>query len=408
MVHSPPHLTRRFGCAAAAILCCFGAYSVSMRAIADALARSSTASDVDRALAVAPGNAAFWLRRADIFDRDMASPVYALKRAAELDSFDANIWIRLGLDAEANGNFPGAESYLLRAASVSHRYQPRWTLANYYFRRGSAGEFWKWTRKALDLEPPDPAALFQLCWRMSNSPSEILEKAIPTSRQTLRNYSRFLLAQNHIDAAGHAIGRLLPGAQPEDRDLLLEASDRFLASQAIELASAAWNALCDRQLIACSSIHPSGRISLDDGAGAAALGHGFAWRSSKSPGVTTSIRPGATQIEFSGRQPEQVEILWRWIPVRAGQRWVLRFEYQSSGISSHSGLAWQVLGGDQSTALASSHSLSSAVWAEEAMPFEVPAGVNVVRLRLGYSRLPGEVRREGSLSVRAMRLEMEP
>jgi tetratricopeptide (TPR) repeat protein len=407
-VRSPQNPIRRFVCIVAAILSCCGAYSVIARAYAEWLARSSAAVDLDRALKLAPGNAAYWLRRADLLDRDLTSPVNALERAAALNPFDADIWIRLGLDAEARGNFPKAESCFLQSARVSRRYQARWTLANYYFRRGAAAEFWAWTRQALDLEPADAAALFQLCWKMSASSSEIFERGIPANRKVWRNYSRFLLAQNRIDAAGYVIGRLLSDAQPDDRDLLLEASDRFLASHAIELASAAWNALCDRKLMTCASIHPSGGMSLNDAPDARALGHGFAWHIGKSPGLTASIRPGVASVEFSGSEPENVEILWRWIPVKPRQRWLLRFDYQTSGISPRSGLAWQVLAGGNSTPLGSSPSLSSPVWREGAIRFEAPAGIEAVRLLLSYSRLPGEVRIEGSMSTRAMRLEIVP
>jgi tetratricopeptide (TPR) repeat protein len=408
IVHSPPNLIRRFVCIVAAILFCCGAYSVITRAYAESLARSSAAADLDRALKLAPDNAAYWLRRADLLDRDMASPVNALERAAALNPFDADIWIRLGLDAEARGNFPKAEACFLQSARVSRRYQPRWTLANYYFRRASAADFWAWTRQALDLDPADPAALFQLCWKMSATSSEIFERGIPANRKIWRDYSRFLLAQNRIDAAGYVIGRLLSDAQPDDRDLLLEASDRFLASHAIDLASAAWNALCDRKLMTCSSIHPSGSMSLNDAPDARALGHGFAWHIGKSAGVTASIRPGVVSVEFSGREPENAEILWRWIPVKPRQRWLLRFEYQTSGISPQSGLSWQVLASQNSTPLGSSPSLSNPAWREGAIRFEVPPGVEVARLLLSYSRLPGEVRIEGSASTRAMRLEMVP
>jgi tetratricopeptide (TPR) repeat protein len=407
MGQAPPNLLRSIACIIAALTLCDGVYSLGVRAYADMLVRSSVSADVDRALELAPDNAAYWLRRADLLERDMSNPVPALEAASELNPLDADVWVRLGLEAEARGEHPKAESCFLQAARVSRRYQPRWTLANYYFRRGSGREFWKWTRQALELEPGSPAALFQLCWKMSADPVEILEKGIPRSRNVWRNYGRFLLAQNQIEAAGNVIRQLLADAQADDRDLLIEACDRFLGSRAINLASAVWNTLCERKLLSCRVMRPlSGESLNDDALDARALGHGFAWHIGSIPGLTAALRPGLTMVDFSGREPENAEVLWRWIPVMPRQELLLRFEYQTSGISPDSGLVWQVLGGEDPQSLGSSPSLSNPAWTEGVVRFEVPAGVELLRLRLSYTRLPGEPRIEGSLSTRAIRLEV--
>jgi hypothetical protein len=392
----------------AALLFCCGGVSVIRRAYAERLAESSDATDLDRALRLVPGNAAYWLRRGDLQRRDLESPLDALLHAAALNPFDAEIWIQLGLDAEARGDYAQAEAHLLHAARVSRRYQPRWTLANYYFRRGSANEFWKWTRRALELESEYADAVFQLCWRLPAPAAEILAKAIPPRRNVWRDYARFLLSQNRIDAAWDVLERMLSDARPEDRDLLLEASDRFLAAYSLDRASAAWNALCDRKLIACSSVRDSGAIPLDDADSGGALGHGFAWRIVEHRGISLHLRSGLITVEFSGNQPENAEIVWRWIPVKPGQRGALHFEYQTSGISAASGLAWQVLAGRNAPLLVSSPSLSNSAWAEAQLPFEVPPGVHVVLLRLMYTRPSGSVRIEGTLAVRALRIELAP
>jgi len=372
------------------------------------LAAGPGMTGLDRALKISPGNPAYWIRRADLLDRDLASPSGALEHAAALNPFDADVWIRLGLDAEAHRDYSRAEAYLVRAARVSRRYQPRWTLANYYFRRGAEAPFWNWTRQALELEPEHPAALFQLCWRMRVAPSEIFDKAIPPRRAIRREYARFLLSQDRLDAAGPVVRRLLADPQPDDRDLLLEASDRFLAAQKIDLAAAAWNTLCDRKLLACTSTPASGSVPLDSATSAVALGHGFAWHTVETPGISVDLRSGLITAEFSGNEPESAGILWRWIPVHPGTAVRLSFEYQTSGLSPGSGLTWQVLAAGNAAPLASTPSLSAPGWSPEQLAFEIPAGVEAVRLRLNYSRPPGKVRIEGSASVRALRIERTP
>jgi tetratricopeptide (TPR) repeat protein len=395
-------------CSSAVAVFSCGLYSVGTRIYGEMLERGS-ARDVERALALLPDNPAYWIRNADLLDREGGSPTAPLEAAAARAPYDAGIWIRLGLDAEARGNFASAESSLLRAARVSRLYQPRWTLANYYFRRGAPADFWKWTRLALEVAPEDPTALFQLCWNMSTDPEEIFRKAIPGDRRIRRAYGSFLLAQKRDEAARAVIGRLLADARPEDRDLLLEACDRSLAEGNAEFAVADWNALCERNLLACAAIHagavtPLSEITLDP----RTFGRGFAWRAGTLDGVEFGVQSGVMTLDFSGREPESAELLWRWVPAVPGRKSVVRFEYQTAGVPVVSGLAVQVLAGGNERPLAASGWLSSSAWKQESLPFKAPAENRAVRLRLAYSRQPGEVRIEGSLRVRAIRLESAP
>jgi hypothetical protein len=405
----PQHsLLERFAWLCAALLFVCGGYSVIRRARADWLSTIPDATAVNRALRLDSGNAAYWLKRAELLNRDLESPVDALLHAAALNPFDAGIWIQLGLDAESRGDYPQAEEHLLHAAAVSRRFEPCWTLANYYFRRGSEGEFWKWTRRALELEPESPDAVFELCWRMPFSADEIFAKAIPSRRKVWRDYARFLLAKNRITAAGDVIVRVLPDVRREDRDLLLEACDRFVGANAVDMAMDAWNGLCGQKVISCSAVRDSGTLLLDAAESSRVLGHGFSWHTTASQGVSVDRRSGLTSVEFSGHEPENADIAWRWIPVRPARRGMLSFDYQTSGILPASGLTWQVVAGTNSVPLVSSSSLSNPAWSAVHLPFAVPAGVTLVRLQLNYTRPSGNVRIEGSLAVRALRVELEP
>ena len=79
-----------------------------------------------------------WIRAANL--ARLESSPDDLRAAVSLNPRLSSAWIQLGLNAEADGNLPEAETDLLRAASVDHLYVPAWTLANFYFRRGDAAE----------------------------------------------------------------------------------------------------------------------------------------------------------------------------------------------------------------------------------------------------------------------------
>ena len=51
---------------------------------------------------------------------------------------------------------------LHEAARVDRTFDPRWTLANYYFRRQNWDEFWKWMRAAAEMSYGDRSSKAQM------------------------------------------------------------------------------------------------------------------------------------------------------------------------------------------------------------------------------------------------------
>jgi tetratricopeptide (TPR) repeat protein len=405
--YAVPHSMRLVICSCAAALLAFGIYSVLRGAYAAHLAGTNSLAGSERALEIDGDSAAYWLHRADLLDQAGLPATEALARAAQINPWDATARIRLGLDAEARGDFGAAERHLLEAARVSRLYQPRWTLANFYFRRGSAAPFWRWARSALELSPREPAALYQLCWRFSTDADEIFAKAIPPGPQTSRTYLGFLVAENRLEAADAAAARLVPDAASEDRELLGRLCDRFLDARMAHPALAVWNGLCARGLLPYRRLQTSDGQSLANGDFTGTqFGPGFNWRANAVPGVVARMGSGQLAVFFSGRQPETAELVWSWIAVTAGAKYVLHFEYQTSGIAQPSGLQWCASAGNSD--LASSTPLASPEWKTETIAFSAPADAHLLRLRLAAERMPGSVRISGTVMTRRMRLEQAP
>jgi hypothetical protein len=377
---------------------------------ANKAAREGTLAGLNRAVQFAPENADYLLLRADLLDQAGLSGTADRKRAVELNPGKADTWIQLGLDAEARHDYSHAERYLLEASRRSRLFQPRWTLANYYFRRNSQGGFWTCTRQALELAPRDAKALFALCWRMSDDPDEILSKAIPNDRRVLRQYTEFLIQEQQLPLAEVVATRLYAGAEPADRSVLLELCDQLLSRQSVQPALAAWNALCVRKLVPFQSLQPALGISLTNGGFEAFDGRGFNWHTGSLAGVSVSFASGAAEIYFSGKQHDTTEVLWQCAPIAPAKQYLLEFEYQTSGIPPESGVRWQITA-DQGTGkseMFSSRHLSSAVWKQEEIRFHTAADLRLVRIALLYSRASGVSRIQGSLLTRGMRLKLLP
>ena len=110
--------------------------------------------------------------------------------AARTDRADCAGRVRAADQIGAGGGEPAAirghaERWLLEAARVDRQFEPRWTLANFYFRQQKMDEFWKWMRAALEVSYGDRDAAFDLCWSAAPDAATILARAIPERHAVL-------------------------------------------------------------------------------------------------------------------------------------------------------------------------------------------------------------------------------
>jgi hypothetical protein len=163
--------------------------------------------------------------RADDLARDDASP-QQLRAAVTLNPRLSSAWIQLGLDAEADGNLPEAETDLLRAASVDRLYVPAWTLANFYFRRGDAAKFWPWARQASSLTSDDYRPLLRLADSIETSPQQVATR-LGGGAPLLRAYLDILINAHRLDSAREIAGLLARRHDSVDRERLAAVAERL-------------------------------------------------------------------------------------------------------------------------------------------------------------------------------------
>lgn len=392
--------------------CLYAAYWSVRLAYADHLASSVRTADVAEAARVAPLNAAYWLRWADVAAAAAEPASEALTRAAQVSRYDSGIWIRLGIDAEKREDYANAERCFLRSAAIDRTYLPCWTLANYYLRRNDPEHFWPWVKRALERSYGDPTPLFQFCWIMSQDAPVILDRGIPERRPILRRYLAFLLANGRLDAAVTISQRLQKEAGPEDRETLLGYTDRMLRDRHWAPAISAWNALCVRGLIPYARLDTLRTASLTNGSFTAdPLESGFDWRVSKLPGidVARTADPSALRFTFSGKQPEKCDLLMEYVPVVVPSRYCLRFRFQAPA-ALDTGLKWRAYNAENGSELAvAPRSLTATSdWAVGDFSFSIPPSVSMVRLALTFQRMPGATRIEGALWLRDLVLQAVP
>lgn len=276
--------------------------------------------------------------------------------------------IRLGLLAEQRGDTVAAERWLRAAYEVDHQFEPRWTLANFYFRQGRVAEFWTWIHSALEISYGDRSPAFDLCWHLSDKAGEVQTRAIPPRAEVAEAYLLYVLDRHPEAISGAARAVRAP-------ELLLGTVDRLIELARFDEAVETWQR--------------AGRDTPRGISGARfeepQTGRGFDWRFARVEGVTqTSLDAGrGHRIHLTGNQPETAELLRQYAGgLTPGMRYQLRVE--SDG-DAHA-FEWRV-GGDVIAAGG-----------------EFRASGAVVPITLSYHRPLGEMRAEGTLDLREVKL----
>ena len=373
-------------------------YWAARLAWADHLSRSSQLADRQRAVRVAPG-ASLYERLGDKIEETGGDPLPALVHAAELDPANAEYRMRVGLRTEMAGQFEVAERNLLAAARLSRLYQPRYLLAQYYFRRQNAGGFFQWTHAAFDIAWGDVLPLLDLCWRMRPEPGWLQTHALSGRPEIARQYLVFLSRRQQMEAAEVVAGQLSESAVGADLPALLEFCDRSLAAGRPAHPVEVWNRLCVRRVLPFEELDPASGIALTDGSfDRRALGQGFDWRLNDTDGVTSRRMKRELRATFSGRQAEWCAIAWQYLATRLGGSYRLRWELRGIDIDSPDGVCWKIydLAGRR---------VAAETGTGGSLTFVAPSEVLV--LMLSYERPMGLPRLVGTVAVTQVALGLE-
>jgi hypothetical protein len=398
-------ILRRAACAAVLLALAAASYWTLRLGWADHLARRNTVESLQAAIRALPWNAAYHARLAAL---DPARAEASLQRAVALNPRYARGWIELGLLAEHRGETARAERLLLEAWRVDRTFEPRWALANHYFRQGQAEGFWRWARLAAEMSYGDRVALFRLCWRFTSDAAAILDRAIPGDPAVLAAYLAFLLKDDRLAAAPAVLARLAPHLSRRHEPLLLDLCDRQIEARSWTEAVATWNALAGRKLLPYAPLDPARGASLTNGDFAfPPAGRGFDWQVPAQPVVNAfpDVYEKALRIELTGRQPESCDLLAQPLPLAPATRYRLSLTWRAD---PGGGFHWSVVDPQSGSGFPSqTHGgQPEADWKRHVLAFTTPPGAGGGRLALSYRRPPGAARFQGSLWLRAASLEI--
>ena len=97
------------------------------------------------------------------------------------------------------------------------------------------------------------------------------------------------------------------------------------------------------------------------------LNRAFDWRLPSITGVdAVRMDSPVLQVAFSGKQPEQFEILSHFLPLNKSTAYVLQFQYKTIDLPRQTGLFWSLAGQEQSP-------LPPRNWSQAEWRFQAPA-----------------------------------
>jgi hypothetical protein len=371
--------------------CCLGIWSSWKFACSDYQFKKDTEESVRAAIRLVPDDWRYYTRLAQL-DRGHAREL--LDTSLRLNRYDAQADIELGLQYEAEGNFSRAEKALLDAYEVDHTYLPRWSLANYYFRRDNMPAFWAWARSAAEMPADDIGPLFELCWRVAPDPEKITAAIINDKPELVRQYVSFLLAKDQFSAVAIVAPRLVRSGDPDsDRPLLFTVVNRLVAANDAAAANALWHSLIEQHWVVADATVPNNADFARE-----PLPVSFDWTLPEYSGLHSWPGSSGLETEFSGSQPEDCTVAEQVLALKPGD-YTMDYTYHTSDIPPGTGIQWQIIDAKSNTVLAGSPDLSSDALKHAALAFSVPPEASLIRLRLAYRRALGTPRISGMLVV---------
>jgi hypothetical protein len=326
-----------------------------------------------------------------------------LETSLRLNAYNSQAAIDLGLRYEADGDYRRAEHLLLQAFAVDQMYAPRFSLANFYFRRDNLPAFWTWARQAAEMPADDVGALFELCWRVAPDTNAIERNILRGDPELTRQFVDFLVNKSEDRAAVPPAKDLVRiGDEETDRERIFSLIDQLIDANDSGDADSLWHELIREHWIPDDGILPYNHAFARD-----PLPVHFDWRYSAFPGLHSWPGPSGLMTEFTGDEPENCPIAEQTISLTPG-KYRLESSYRTQNIPANSGIRWQITEPGPDTVVVGTSSLSGDLPGSVAAPFSVGAGQSLLHLQLVYQRELGTSRVQGTLVVPSVRIQALP
>jgi Tfp pilus assembly protein PilF len=336
----------------AALVALAGSVEAIKIAAVTALEKSDEVADVQKALAIDPGNAVLHSRLSQLDGNSLelsslAAAAREARRAAELNPHKSDYWLALASACESVRDPACADPALQRALDLSPMV-PRvwWEAGNHYLRTDRPPAALSCFHRLLELGPDYAEPTFDLTLRAYRNPQMILEKVVGDAKDPRLPlaFADFMSAHNEFDAAHQAWTHIANGRAPFPFAAVQSYLERLLDRGRYQEAQAVWSDLMRCGVIAKPADSEPGNLLFNGGFEQPPLGAGFDWRSSPSSYVAVDFADASPyagahclRVDFPVGQNDEFEPAYQILPVVPNQAYMLAAYVRSSDITSDSG-----------------------------------------------------------------------
>lgn len=312
------------------------------------------------------------------------------RRAISLLPARFDNYVLLGVAAELQGDWPGAEAALRQALALApHRLSLHWRLGNLFLRQGKLAEASTELRQVVAADPSYLPEALDLLWQATDGEVAALQAVAGADQRNQLVLANFLAGRQQYEAAAESLATLdKQTPTPAPQLGVGEALDKLIAAGKIELAAKVW-----QRLWAGEAKWGAGAIW--NGGLEAAPQKGltqFDWNLSSNAHVRIGIAADnahsgrhALKLAYLGKETTRLEgEVRQLVLVQPGKKYQLECYVKTEALVSPDGPHLAILRADDKALIAASPSVASGArdWQPLRLAFNAPADVSAVLLAI--------------------------
>lgn len=323
--------------------------------LAGVIANKPNIKNYQAAMRLDPGNADYPLNVGRAFEYSVqdADPDLAVKnlmRSIQRNSYLPQAWLDLASAYEFQGDSAKAEQCMRRADELAPRIPAiQWAIGNFFLLHDNVAESFKHFRMVLDGFTGYENEIYRIAWKASGNGPFILSHLIPNSAGASLYYLGFLVSTHRLDDAAQVWSRVAASPEafpPTDAAYYLDA---LISARDSSQAWKVWSTLREKGLIPSTDLQTPQNLVENGNFENPLLGFGFGWRVGAVAGVYVDLDDSAYHspsksllIQFPGTQNLEYHNVFQFVPVLPGHRYRLSGFMKTGGITSDSGVRFEV------------------------------------------------------------------
>ena len=307
-----------------------------------------------RAAAWEPANAENWYRlgryrQLDFEGTDLPLAISYYQRALAIDPGAAAYWMDLAEAYEISGNVAQAEEAFRKAQQAYPiSADVAWRLGNFLLRQGNEDEAFEQIHRAVSTDPKLTELALSRCWRSTQDIERILRIVLPDREDVDWGAIDFFVSAGEPDAAMAVWKRLIGGRPSLPISKTFHLLDMLIASGRAEDTQTVWQ----QALTAAGIVPPPGpahSLIWDGSFEGDLLNGGLAWRYRPVAGTAMdldqeTVHSGGRSLRviFDGTSNVDLADPWQYVVVQPNTRYRFSAYLRTQELTTESGVRFEI------------------------------------------------------------------